>query len=304
MTSIALASLLVVQQTSVSQVKTLPGIRPVAMAAAPSGSRFVASLEDRNLRIMDAKTRATIRTMTGHPQTAYGVAWSPNGKWIASGDESGRVFFWNAANGQKIREVRTHTRGVQALAFNSSSSVLLSTGKDDTMRFYNVASGKELKVIYGKGANYYGAKFMPGSSSVVVGTLGQGTQIFSGYKLVKSYGGHSDKAVWDVDANGSRIVSAGRDGRAMVWGPSPSKALATLQGHGDWVVRAAISPSGGLLATSSTDSTVKIWSLRSFKLVSTLQSQSMVGAPLCFTKDGRWLITAGADDFMQINAVK
>jgi WD40 repeat protein len=304
MTAVSVLTLLLVQQSySVKLVKAVAGVRPVAFAAAPSGSKVAMCLEDRSVRIVDAKTRGTVRTLSGHPQAAYAAAWSPNGRLIATGDESGRIFFWNAVSGAKIREVRTHTRGVQFLAFNRTSTRLVSTGKDDTMRFYDAASGKELKVIFGKGANFYGARYIPGSESVVVGTLGQGTHIYSNYAKVKSYGGHSDKAVWDVDARAGRIVTAGRDAMALIWGSSPAKPAAKLMGHADWVVRSLFSPNGRLLATSSTDSTVKLWDMRGFKLVQTISAQSMVGAPLCFTADGRFLLTAGNDDFLQVHSV-
>lgn len=298
-----LASLVLSQSTiKIAHVKTVVGLRPVATAAAPSGSRFVACMEDRNVRIFDASTRATLRTMSGHPQTAYAVAWSPNGKWIASGDESGRIFFWDAATGKKIREIRTHTRGVQYASFNRTSGVLVTTGKDDTLRFYEVATGKELKVIYGKGANFYGARFMKGSDDVVVGTLGQGTLVYSKYSKIRQIGGHSDKSVWDVDSSATRLVSAGRDASAIVY-DRKGAPIKTLKGHGDWVVRSVFSPNGRLLATSSSDSTVKVWNTANFSLILTISQQSMVGAPICFTADGKYLITTGNDDYLQVFSV-
>lgn len=308
MTSLILASSLAVAQAgtlTLSGPRLWQGLRPTNYAAAPTGSRFVATLEDRSLRIIDANTRQTIRTMTGHPQTAYAVAWSPNGKTIASGDESGRVFIWDAATGKKVREMRTHTRGVQAISFDRTGSTIVSTGKDDTIRFYQVGTGKELKVVPGKGANLYGGKFIPGTNDVVVASLADGVRVYSKYAMTRNFSGHPapERGAWDVDVSSGRAVSGGRDGTAIIYDFKAGRKAQTLRGHSDWVVRTAFSPNGRFLATSSADSTVRVWDMKSFKAVATLSQQSMVGAPLLWTADGKYLLSAGADDFMSVYTV-
>lgn len=308
MTSLILASSLAIAQTgslSLSPPRIWQGLRPTNFAAAPSGSRFVASLEDRTLRIIDANTRQTLRTFTGHPQTAYAVAWSPNGKTIASGDESGRIFFWDAATGKKVREMRTHTRGVQAISFDRTGSAIVSTGKDDTIRFYQVATGKELKVVPGKGANLYGGKFIPGTNDVVVASLADGVRVYSKYAMTRNFTGHPapEAGAWDVDVSSGRAASGGRDGTTIIYDFKAGKKAQTLRGHGDWVVRTTFSPNGRFLATSSADSSVRVWDMRGFKSVATISQQSMVGAPLLWTADGKYLLSAGADDFMVVFTV-
>src|SRR5579871_4707934 len=80
----------------VSRLKVLEGFHPLAFAAAPKGSRFVATVEDDSVRIMDAGLKETVKNLGSHPQPAMAVAWSHDGELIASGDESARIFEWNA----------------------------------------------------------------------------------------------------------------------------------------------------------------------------------------------------------------
>ncbi len=302
----ALCLLSIAQSTvKVTTIKTVVGVNPVAYAPAPKGSKFVASLENSTLRIINASDRMTIRTLVGHPQPAMAVAWSPNGKLIASGDESGRVFFWDASSGKKIREMRTHTKGVHTLCFNAAGTILLSTGKDDTLRFYFTSTGKEQKVVYGKGANLYGARFMAGSNKVILGTLdGGGTWLLSSFIRTKTLNASmNDKGVWDVDVFGGRAVSAQREGTAVLWNLSTGAKIQTLKGHLDWVTFARFSPNGKLVATSSTDQTVRVWD--SFRAVSIakLENQTPIGSPLCFTADGKFLITVANDNSMQVHSI-
>ncbi len=291
--------------TTISTMKTVVGVNPVAFAAAPTGSKFVASLETSVIRIINAKDRMSVRTLSGHPQPAMAVAWSPNGKLIASGDESGRVFFWDAATGKKLKEMRTHTKGIHSLCFNATSTIVLSTGKDDTLRFYAAPSGKQLKVVYGKGANLYGAKYMSGSNNVILGTLdGGGTWLMTAYARTKTLNASAnDKGVWDVDVFGGRAVSAQREGTAVVWDLKKGTKLQTLKGHMDWVTSVRYSPDGKLVATSSTDQTVRVWDAVRFQLIAKLEGQTPIGSPLCFTADGKFLITVANDNSMQIHTI-
>ncbi|RYG44643.1 hypothetical protein EON79_14480, partial [bacterium] len=63
----------------------MDGLHPVAFAAAPVGGRVAVALEDGNVRILDAATRTTLRNLAKHPQPCYGVAWSNDGAYIATG---------------------------------------------------------------------------------------------------------------------------------------------------------------------------------------------------------------------------
>lgn len=304
MLTLAVAASIAISQAgavTISAPKVSQGLRPNAFAAAPTGARVAAAMEDRSIRIIDASTRLTLKTLSGHPQTPYAIAWSPNGKVIASGDESGRVFFWDVATWKKTREVRTHTRGVQFLTFDASGKTLLSTGKDDTIRFYEVATGKELKTLYGKGANFYGARFV--GDAIVVATLSDGVRIYSKYQMARKFGAHPDKAVWDVDVSAGRAASGGRDGVVGIYEYKSGQKVQLLRGHLDWVVHTEFSPNGRLLATSSSDGSMRVWDMKGFKLLTTFEQQSTIGAPIVWTADGKYLLGAGADDFLHIFSV-
>src|SRR5690242_14573543 len=115
----------------ITPVKTVDGLRRLAFAAADSGSKVVMTLADNSVRIMDSSTLGTIKTLNGHPQPCYGVAWSKDGAFIATGDESARIWIWNAITGEKVKEFRSHERGIQKLSFNIGHTLMVSTGKED-----------------------------------------------------------------------------------------------------------------------------------------------------------------------------
>src|SRR5437762_2742922 len=122
----AAALVLAAPAITVTQGKVIEGLRPIAFAAAPYGSRFAACLEDGSVRIIDSRTRQTIRQLAKHPGPAYAVAWSADATMVATGDETARIFVELADSGKKVREYRTHTKGIEKLSFNSLKTMLLS----------------------------------------------------------------------------------------------------------------------------------------------------------------------------------
>src|SRR5579862_7707657 len=164
---------------SVALVKKVEGLHPLAFAPAPSGSKIAVTLENNDVRIIDAATRQTIRTLTGHPQPPYAVAWSKDGTFIATGDESARIIIWNALTGERMKTIIGHIRGIQCLSFNSSRTLLASTGKDDVLNVWNVSTGKKVAEILGKGANLYSGCFDPKLDNLLlVGTLEGGAKTY------------------------------------------------------------------------------------------------------------------------------
>lgn len=306
-----LATLLLAAVTpKVTAGRVLVGVRPIALAPAPSGSKFAACLEDGSVRIIDAKTHQTLRTLDKHPGPAYAIAWSADGNFIATGDETARIWIHNALTGKKVREYRTHTKGIQKLSYNLPGTLLLSTGKDDECHVYDLRSNsiKERTKVLGKGLNFYGATFHPKLPyTFAVGMLGGGVRLYDALqgKVVGFLTDQGGQGIFDCCFNpaGTRCVSAGRDGFAVVWDPMHQTKIGKLKGHQDWVVYTAVSPNGQLVATSSSDRTVRVWDIKSMTKIAEMPNEFTVGSPLCFTADGSTLISVTDGGDLQFNSI-
>ena len=197
--------------------------------------------------------------------------------------------------GKKVREYRTHTRGIQKLSFNLTGTLLASTGKDDQVNVYDLQSPsiKEKVAILGKGVNFYGATFHPKLPyTFAVGMLGGGVRLYDAPtgKVTGFLTDAGGRGIMDCAWNdsGTRCVSAGRRRRRRRCGtPRPKRKARQAQGPpGPGLVRAAMSPNGQLVATSSSDRTVCVWDAKTLAKVAELPNEFAVGSPLCFTADG------------------
>ena len=76
-----------------------------------------------------------------------GVAWSPDGAWLAAAAVSGPIAVFDAATGKPAHELKGHGFGTAALAWQPGGTVLASVGQDGKVRLWDAAAGRELAAL-------------------------------------------------------------------------------------------------------------------------------------------------------------
>ena len=282
------------------------GQEAFAFAAAPGNSTlFAAALADRSVKIIDAKTRITKFTLTGHTFPCRAVAWSPKGDRIATGSENAEIRIWNAKTGALISSRKgSHLRSINALWYNENGTRLVSTSDDDTSSIWNTSSlAKPLAVIAGKGANIYGTRYAKGGR-IVAGTLSNGAVVYSAATHQPAFilGGHPGFGVNDVDVNvaGTRMLSAGRDGSVGLWDLQKKTRISYMRGFTDWVARVLYHPGGQFMLSSGTDGTVQVWDTKALKRLVLQQGMSYMGSPIVWVANGTYVVACADDNFIRI----
>jgi WD40 repeat protein len=241
-----------------------------ALAFSPDSQWLATGHKDNAVNLWNVQTGRKKRSFRGHTSPVQCVAFSSDGRFLASGagvgagkDEDswkpdGQLKVWDVESGRELLDLRGHTRPVTAVAF-SPDGRLASGGHDQTIKLWDLATGQEALTLRG----------------------------------------HFD-AVWSLafSPNGDQLVSASHDMTVRVWDATPSQGLAdsawlTLRGHQGSVRGVAFSPDGRYLASAGMDKTVKVWDVWMGKELTTLRTDRF-GGGVAFSPDGKRLASGAA----------
>jgi len=148
---------------------------PLGLAISRDGRRVVVSYLDGRLEIWnlpeDPRRRATARIVNAHSDAVRDVAFSPDGRLIASAGDDRVLRLWEAATGRAVGEpFRGHAGNVNALAFSPDGQWIASGSDDETLRLWDVATGSPIgQPLRGHSFVVVSVAFHPDGQSVVSG---------------------------------------------------------------------------------------------------------------------------------------
>src|SRR6266850_4137982 len=102
--------------------------------------------------VTETPSNAELVLQTGHAMSVEAMAFSPDGKWLASGSVDNTVRLWEVATSREVRTLSGHTKAVKVVAFSSDGRLLASGSIDDTTRLWNLDTGRELQRLQGCGS--------------------------------------------------------------------------------------------------------------------------------------------------------
>ena len=110
-------------------------------------------------------------TLKGHPNGVLSVAYSPDGKRLASGDFGGTIKIWDAATGQELGTLKGQAERIHSLAYSPDGRRLAAGSLDQTVKLWDVATGEEVITLKHDGWVWFVA-FSPDGKTLASGTQG------------------------------------------------------------------------------------------------------------------------------------
>jgi hypothetical protein len=243
-------------------------------------------------------THLALKTLAGHLNIVWSVAFSPDGQRIVTGSWDQTAKVWDAATGLELRTLKGPSGYVYSVAFSPDGKRIVTGSSDNTPRVWDAASGNVLLTLVGHGGRTMSVAYSPDGKRIVTGSDDGTAKVWdaaSGHELLTLEG--TNKWVRSVafSPDGKRIVTGSLDHTAKVWDAASGKELAILKGHGADVWSVAFSQNGQRIVTCSGDKTARVWDAASGTNLLTLKGYSGYVYSAAFSPDGKWIVVGCQD---------
>ncbi len=293
------------QSRKVSRRAILLGLAGIAVAGVAGGG--IAWIEHMQATqppsTVSTNHMAGLYTYRGHSGYVWSAAWSPDGKWVASGSSDRTAQVWNAANGSNPYIYTGHSDSVYAVAWSPDGKRIASASYDTTIQVWDAAGGHPY-TYSGHSSWVWTVRWSPngrfiasagGDRTVQIWDATNGTHLYT-------YTGHTGSvfaAAWSPD--GRYIASAGADGTVQVWDATNGTLLYTYQPYSSTLIwSVAWSHDGSRIASAGSDRTVQLWDAMNGGHLFVYYGHSDAVYSVAWSPDSKRIVSSGEDKTAQV----
>jgi WD40 repeat protein/serine/threonine protein kinase len=281
------------RQLAVQALTQMDNHLDLALLLSVEAARTADTPEARGglLSVLDTNRQLTTY-LRDHTDPVRSVAFSPDGKTMASGSNDTTIILWDISSRQPIGPPLTgHTDTVRSVAFSPDGQILASGSFDGTIILWDTATGEPLgPPLTDHTGGVWSVAFSPGGQTLASASEDQTIilwDVTTGQSLGSPLIGHNDPVTTIAfNPDGQTLASGSIDNVIMLWDVATGQPLGPpLTGEAFAVRSLAFSPDGQMLA-AATDNTIVLWDVT---------TQRPLGAPITGHAEAIWSVTFSPD---------
>lgn len=247
------------------------------------------------------KSQVEVHDIKGHRGELNDVAYSPDGKLIASGATDGTVRIWSRESASELRKMQGDDESVLCVAFSPTGRQLAAGGMGGRVKIWDTATGKELRDIEAHSDYVRDVAFSPDGRYLATGGDDTLVRTFDArtWRPVHTFEGHTDYVrgvAFSLD--GRYVASAGWDSTINIWDMKSGFIFRDLDPEGS-AISIAFSPGGKYLAAGTAED-AKVWDTSTWQPIHKFTAHSEWVWSVAFSPDGKRLATGGEDNMIRV----
>ncbi len=216
------------------------------------------------------------QTLRGHEDQINFIAWSPDGRYLASASVDRTIQIWDGQTGEPIKTLEGHTDLIFSVAWSFDGQRIASGSWDETIRIWDGQTGEPIKTLEEHESPILDVAWSP-DGRLASGSLDGMIRIWDGQtgKPIKTLEGHQAdvcSVAWSPD--GQWLASGSGDKTIILWDGKTGRRGHILEGHTETVCGVSFSPDGRLLASRSADDTVRLWRVGDWRELASISELS------------------------------
>jgi WD40 repeat protein len=284
---------------------------PWAMALSPDGSRLAIGgpKADGNIRVYDMTTEKLINTLMGHNRVVS-LAFSPDGRRLASAGADRTVKLWDTATGQDVLSLPGHLDSGGRVLFSPDGQRLASASQDGMVRVWDASPLAEnadphTRTVGGpEDGEFNGVAFSPGGRRLASASSDKSIKLWDAQngQEVRAFHGHEKAALCVAfSPDGRHVLSGGMDRTVKLWDAQTGEELPLhdCDRFELLVYSVAFSPDGHTFAAGA-HLQVQLRDLTGRLLLPPLQADSEFVSCVAFSPDGKRIATGGHAGILKI----
>lgn len=247
-----------------------------------------------------------LRTLRGHTGGIERIAWSPDGRLLASPSRDKTIRLWDGETGECRRILKGHEDFVTCVAFDPTGRTLATADAGRAVRLWDVTTGDLVKTWRPESVE---RRFKYEVANLVFAPSGKALLIPGSPVEKWNIAGKSAPTTLGLDAECIAIDPAGRiiagtigPGRVTLWNLDNKHAEVDLQPSWDkgYIYGVAFDPTGELLVTAQSDGSIGVWEVASRRQLRALEGHTHVADWAEFSFDGQLLGTKSNDNTFRL----